>query len=40
VPADIASFFPTVEAADIAFTLFDRDGNGDVNRDELEDACV
>src|ERR1700744_2244249 len=26
--------------ADLAFTLFDKDGNGDVSRDEIEAACL
>ncbi|KIJ22990.1 hypothetical protein M422DRAFT_276512 [Sphaerobolus stellatus SS14] len=40
VPADIAKFFPTAEAADEAFALFDRDGNGDATLEEVELACM
>ncbi|KAI0779722.1 Mechanosensitive ion channel-domain-containing protein [Fomes fomentarius] len=37
---DIARFFPTHEEADHAFTILDKDMNGDVNRDEIEMACM
>ncbi|EPQ57543.1 hypothetical protein GLOTRDRAFT_74415 [Gloeophyllum trabeum ATCC 11539] len=37
---DIARFFPTPEDADAAFALFDKDGNGDASRDEVELACM
>ncbi|KAG8964489.1 hypothetical protein FRC03_001740 [Tulasnella sp. 419] len=37
---DIARFFPTPEQAQIAFHVFDKDGNGDVTRDEVELACL
>lgn len=36
---DISRFFPSLEVADAAFGLFDRDGNGDVTLDEAEQAC-
>jgi hypothetical protein len=36
---DISRFFPSLEVADAAFGLFDRDGNGDVTLDETEQAC-
>jgi len=37
---DISCFFPTGEVADATFTLFDRDGNGDVSLEETEQACA
>ena len=37
---DISRFFPSIEAADAAFTLFDRDGNGDVSLEETEQSCA
>ena len=37
---DIARFFSTPDEADAAFAIFDKDSNGDVNRDELEMACL
>ncbi|PPQ67301.1 hypothetical protein CVT25_005885 [Psilocybe cyanescens] len=37
---DIQRFFPNKEDADAAFALFDKDGNGDVSRDEIEMACL
>ncbi|KAI0743906.1 Mechanosensitive ion channel-domain-containing protein [Daedaleopsis nitida] len=37
---DIARFFATHEEADHAFTIFDKDMNGDINRDEIEMACM
>lgn len=37
---DIARYFPTMEDADRAFGIFDRDTNGDVSRDEVELACM
>jgi len=37
---DITRFFPSLEEADEAFTLFDRDGNGDVSLEEIEQACA
>lgn len=37
---DINRFFPSLEEADGAFTLFDRDGNGDVSLEEVEQACA
>ncbi|KAH9058802.1 Mechanosensitive ion channel-domain-containing protein, partial [Lactarius vividus] len=36
---DISRFFPSLEVADSAFALFDRDGNGDVSLEETEQAC-
>ncbi|KAI9449408.1 Mechanosensitive ion channel-domain-containing protein [Lactarius psammicola] len=36
---DISRFFPSLEVADAAFGLFDRDGNGDVSLEETEQAC-
>ncbi|KAG8890399.1 hypothetical protein FRB98_008974 [Tulasnella sp. 332] len=40
VIGDIARFFPNIEAATLAFSLFDQDGNGDVTREEMEIACL
>ncbi|KZT52873.1 hypothetical protein CALCODRAFT_440943 [Calocera cornea HHB12733] len=37
---DIARFFPDFETAQLAFQMFDKDGNGDVSRDEMEMACM
>ncbi|KAF8906527.1 hypothetical protein CPB84DRAFT_1675669, partial [Gymnopilus junonius] len=37
---DIQHFFPTKEEAIQAFSLFDKDGNGDVSTEELEIACL
>ena len=37
---DISRIFPSIEAADAAFTLFDRDGNGDVSLEETEQSCA
>ncbi|KAJ4002056.1 Mechanosensitive ion channel-domain-containing protein [Lentinula boryana] len=37
---DIARFFPTPDEADSVFALFDRDGNGDASREEIEIACM
>ncbi|KAI0280986.1 Mechanosensitive ion channel-domain-containing protein [Russula aff. rugulosa BPL654] len=37
---DITRFFPSQDEADSAFTLFDRDGNGDVSLDEIEQSCA
>ncbi|KAI0356297.1 hypothetical protein OH77DRAFT_1401686 [Trametes cingulata] len=37
---DIERFFRTKEEADAAFAIFDKDMNGDVNRDEIEMACM
>jgi hypothetical protein len=39
----LESFFPyfkTQAEAEVAFTLFDRDSNGDVSRDEMEMTCL
>lgn len=38
--ADIARFFPDLETAEAAFAVFDKDGNGDVTRDEIESAVL
>ena len=37
---DIARFFSGPDEADAAFALFDKDSNGDANRDEVEMACL
>ena len=37
---DIAKYFPTPEVAEVAWNLFDKDGNGDVTRDEVEMTCM
>ncbi|EKM54463.1 uncharacterized protein PHACADRAFT_258317 [Phanerochaete carnosa HHB-10118-sp] len=37
---DIRKFFPTLDDADAAFAIFDRDDNGNVTRDEFEMACL
>ena len=37
---DIARFFSSHEEADHAFAIFDKDMNGDANRDEVEMACM
>ncbi|TBU64491.1 Mechanosensitive ion channel-domain-containing protein [Dichomitus squalens] len=37
---DIARFFASPDEADAAYAIFDRDSNGDVNRDEIEMACM
>ena len=37
---DIEKFFPTHEGALAAFTLFDKDENGDVTKEEIEVACL
>lgn len=34
--ADIARYFPDLESAEHAFAVFDRDGNGDATRDEID----
>ncbi|KAI0268803.1 hypothetical protein BC834DRAFT_923155 [Gloeopeniophorella convolvens] len=36
---DISRFFRTLDEADAAFALFDKDGNGDVSLEETEQAC-
>ncbi|XP_006461100.1 hypothetical protein AGABI2DRAFT_204597, partial [Agaricus bisporus var. bisporus H97] len=36
---DIAPYFPSEEAPSV-FSLFDRDGNGDASREEVEMACL
>ena len=37
---DIARFFPDLDTADAAFSMFDKDGNGDATRDEIEQAVM
>jgi hypothetical protein len=37
---DIAKYFATPEDAEAAWNLFDRDGNGDATRDEVEMTCM
>ena len=37
---DIARFFPDLDTAHAAFNLFDRDGNGDATRDEIETSIL
>jgi len=37
---DITKFFPTPEDAEAAWNLFDKDGNGDATRDEVEMTCM
>ncbi|KAH9963910.1 Mechanosensitive ion channel-domain-containing protein [Russula dissimulans] len=37
---DISRLFPSLEEADAAFSLFDRDGNGDVSLEETEQSCA
>ena len=37
---DLARFFSSPDEADAAFAIFDKDMNGDVNRDEIEMACM
>lgn len=36
---DIAPYFRPEEASSV-FSLFDRDGNGDASREEVELACL
>jgi Ca2+-binding EF-hand superfamily protein len=38
--ADIAPLFSSKEEAEAVFNLFDKDGNGDASRDEVEMACM
>ncbi|WWC58465.1 uncharacterized protein I303_101007 [Kwoniella dejecticola CBS 10117] len=38
--ADIARYFPNLETAESAFAIFDKDGNGDATRDEIEAAVL
>ncbi|CAG7850530.1 Uncharacterized MscS family protein C2C4.17c [Serendipita indica DSM 11827] len=37
---DIEEYFPNAETAQEAFAMFDRDGNGDATREEMELACM
>ena len=37
---DIERFFLSHEEAVAAYSLFDKDGNGDVSREEIEIACL
>ncbi|KZV95105.1 hypothetical protein EXIGLDRAFT_672416 [Exidia glandulosa HHB12029] len=39
-PEDFAPLFHDRDASDAAFTLFDKDMNGDANREEVEMACM
>lgn len=38
--ADIAPYFKDLESAEHAFAIFDRDGNGDASRDEIDAAML
>jgi hypothetical protein len=38
--ADIAPLFSSKGEAEAVFNLFDKDGNGDASRDEVEMACM
>ncbi|WVW82398.1 hypothetical protein I302_104405 [Kwoniella bestiolae CBS 10118] len=38
--SDVARFFPDLETAEQAFAIFDKDGNGDATRDEIESAVL
>jgi hypothetical protein len=40
VVQDIARFFTSMEEAERAFGIFDKDTNGDITRDEMEMACM
>ncbi|KAF8705944.1 Mechanosensitive ion channel, partial [Rhizoctonia solani] len=40
VITDIAQYFPDHEMTEIAFGMFDKDGNHDATRDEVEIACL
>ncbi|KAF8608825.1 hypothetical protein BDV93DRAFT_518874 [Ceratobasidium sp. AG-I] len=40
VITDIAQYFPDHEMTEIAFAMFDKDGNHDATRDEIEMACL
>ncbi|KAJ6543841.1 Mechanosensitive ion channel-domain-containing protein [Mycena capillaripes] len=40
IPADFHPAFPTVEAADAAFRVFDKDNNGDLSRAELKTTVM
>ncbi|CAE6471545.1 unnamed protein product [Rhizoctonia solani] len=40
VITDIAQYFPNHEMTEIAFGMFDKDGNHDATRDEVEMACL
>ncbi|CUA66917.1 putative MscS family protein C1183,11 [Schizosaccharomyces pombe 972h-] [Rhizoctonia solani] len=40
VITDIAQYFPDHEMTEIAFAMFDKDGNHDATRDEVEMACL
>ncbi|ETW80431.1 Mechanosensitive ion channel [Heterobasidion irregulare TC 32-1] len=37
---NIARFFPTYPDAQVAFAIFDKDGNGDITMEELEMSCL
>ena len=40
VITDIAPFFQSYEQAQMAFSIFDKDSNGDVTKEEVELACL
>ncbi|KAI5123926.1 hypothetical protein M0805_006343 [Coniferiporia weirii] len=40
VLSDVTQFFTSLEQAQTAFSLFDKDDNGDVSREEVEMACM
>jgi hypothetical protein len=40
LPNDFARFFRTRDEVEEAFALFDKDGNGDATRDEVEMVCT
>ncbi|KAA1474278.1 hypothetical protein DENSPDRAFT_840858 [Dentipellis sp. KUC8613] len=37
---DFTQFFTTLDEADAAFSIFDKDANGDISREEMEMACL
>ncbi|OWZ32002.1 serine/threonine protein kinase [Cryptococcus neoformans var. grubii Br795] len=37
---DVVQYFPNLETAQAAFAIFDKDGNGDATRDEIESAVL